>query len=96
MKTGLIALAFVVFFSFSVARAEEHTKEYQEWRENTLDKINIANRSLQVKNSIIKLAKEFETKFGSNPCDVKVVADYVVWLHEKFLISKRDCDLSKI
>ena len=89
---GLVFGLFLLSFS-AVVEAEEHTKEYKEWRKNTLDSIDLSSRCVQVKRNINKLAENLETHKLE---DLKVIEGYIEWLHEKFIISNRDCDLSKL
>src|SRR3989344_9273799 len=94
---GLVFGLFLLSFS-AVVEAEEHTKEYKEWRKNTLDSLDLSTRCMQVKKNINKLANIIETVFAKKERETEMVfiEGYIEWLRERFIISNRDCDLSKL
>lgn len=99
MKKILIEVMLGLFLfgvGIKSAQTKEHTKEYSEWRAKVLHDLQLDNRCLDVKNNIKKLADTVKEKYGNNPYDIKTIETYISWLHEKFLILKKDFDLSGI
>ena len=87
---------FLLSFSAVVIAEEQHTKEYEQWRKNTLDSISLSTRCVQVKKNTKLLANTIETVFAKREKEIMFIESYIEWLREKFIISNRDCDLSRL
>lgn len=99
MKSFLVVLMFgiVGFGVCSQARAEEpvHTKEYEQWRKNTIDELKLASKCMEVDRNIKKIVRDTKVMYPGYD-DKGSMLGYIVWLRSKFVISYRDADLSQL
>jgi len=92
----VLGLSLLSFSVPVVVGADEHTKEYKEWREIEIRGITLSNRCVQVKKNTKLLANIIEIVFAKEETEMVFIEGYIEWLREKFIISDRDCDLSKL
>lgn len=93
MKKVLIGVMLGLFLSgvgIESVQAEEHTKEYLEWEEKTINSMKLGTRCLEVKKGIKNLADEIKEKHSQDQKSLEAISNYVGWIHKAFIILERD------
>lgn len=93
MRNVLIGMFLGVFLSgvgIASVRAEEHTKQYQEWRDKATKGLQLSTRCLETKKGIKLLADNTEKKYGKNMESLESISNHIEWLHMAFIILERD------
>lgn len=93
MKKVLIGVTLGLFLSgvgITSVQAEEHTKEYLEWEEKTINSMKLGTQCLEVKKGIKKLAGEIKEKYGQDQKNLESISNYIKWIHIAFIVLERD------
>lgn len=92
MKKVLIGVILGLFLIgiASIVSAEEHIREYRQWREKVSKNVQLNMRCLEVKKDISKLADDIKNKYGNSSDNLKFISNYIEWLHVAFSVLKRD------
>lgn len=92
MKKVLIGVILGLFLIgiASIVSAEEHIREYRQWREKVSKNVELNMRCLEVKKDISKLADDIKNNYGNSHESLEVISSYIEWIHMAFIILERD------
>lgn len=105
MKKVLIGIMLGLFlFGVGIANTpsvwanEQHARQYEEWREKTMNYLSLGTKCLKVNNNVRKIAHIIELQYNS-PDNIVLLGNCIKSLHKDFIIlhgDKGDSGISNV